>query len=149
MAVVSPASAVALVEPHKKRARLLEAMAAELGLANVEVYPSRAEEAGRGPLRDAATLVTARAVAPLPELLEYVAPFAAPGALIALPKGSGLDDEVAAAARVMEALNCELCAIEQMRPAVSDVVRVALLRKTGPTPERYPRRPGAAAKRAI
>jgi len=54
-------------------------MAAALDLGNVRVHPVRAEEAGRGGLRDSSGLVTARAVAELRELLEYTAPLAATG----------------------------------------------------------------------
>ena len=148
-AVVLPATRVHLIEPLQKRARLLEEMAAELGLTNVTVHALRAEESGRGPLRDACDAVTARAVAPLRELLEYTAPLCAVGATLALAKGSALPGELEAAVGAMAALGCEFVQARPMRPEVALHVTVAVLRKTAPTGERYPRRPGMAAKRPL
>ena len=149
IAAVRPACEVHLVEPLQKRARLLQEMAAELGLSNVHVYPLRAEEAGRGPLRDAFPFVTARAVAPLRELLEYTAPFAADGALLAFPKGSALDEELLAAPAAMAAFGVEAVGVVPMRPEISELLRVALFRKHGATDARYPRRPGMPRMRPL
>lgn len=146
IAALLPGARVHLVEPLQKRARILTKFANEAPLPNVSVYPVRAEEAGRGPLRDSAMLVTARAVATLPELLEYVAPFAAEGAVIALPKGSRLAEELPAARKAMQALRCELLDVVPMREEISEFGRVALFRKTAPTPSAYPRKPGTAAR---
>jgi 16S rRNA (guanine527-N7)-methyltransferase len=148
IACVEPETAVHLVEPLRKRARLLAELARELGLANVAVHPERAEEAGRGPLRDFSPLVTARAVAPLRELLEYTAPLAAPGGYLVLPKGSGATEELCEAAAAMATLACTCEQTVPMRPEVSGL-RVVVLRKTGPTPPAYPRRPGMPAKRPL
>jgi len=149
VAAVRPSMAVHLVEPLKKRARFLEEAAGELALANVTVHAVRAEEAGRGPLRDASGLVTGRAVAALRQLLEYTAPLAAPEGLIALPKGSAVLEEVAGAQRGLAALNCEVAGIERMRAEISDTISVVLLRKAGATPDQFPRRSGMAAKRPL
>ncbi|MGE3073309.1 MAG: 16S rRNA (guanine(527)-N(7))-methyltransferase RsmG [Dehalococcoidia bacterium] len=149
MACITPGTTFHLVEPLQKRARLLEAMASDLGLSNVRVHPQRAEDAGKGPLRDAAPLVTARAVAKLAELLEYTAPFAAVGGLVALPKGSGLAGELEHAARAMEKLSCRHLGTWQMRPEVSDSARVAVFEKTAMTGSVYPRRAGVPGKQPL
>jgi 16S rRNA (guanine527-N7)-methyltransferase len=149
IAVISPETAVHLVEPLHKRANLLTGLAAELGLANVTVHAVRAEEAGRGPLRDAADVVTARAVAGLRELAEYTAPLVRPAGLVALPKGSAFAEELATAEVALRSLRCELVAFEPMRPEVSTTLGVALLRKLAPTPDAYPRRAGLPAKRPL
>ena len=149
VAILQPDSPVTLVEPLQKRARLLEAMAAELGLANVRVLPDRAEDAGRGPLRDSCALVTARAVAELRELIEYTVPLARPGGWVVLPKGSGAEAEVEEAARAFGELNCVHRATVAMRQEVSDSGMVGVVEKLGPTPEKYPRRPGLPGKRPL
>jgi 16S rRNA (guanine527-N7)-methyltransferase len=149
VAIIQPATPVTLVEPLQKRARLLESMAAELGLANVRVLPDRAEDAGRGPLRERCALVTARAVAELRELLEYTVPLAGPGGWIVLPKGSGAEAEVEEAARAFDELNCAHRATVPMRPEVSDSGMVVVVEKLGPTPEKYPRRAGIPGKRPL
>jgi 16S rRNA (guanine527-N7)-methyltransferase len=149
MATVAPATRFVLIEPLRKRAGLLRAAAAELGLSNVEVLATRAEEAGRGDLRDSCPAVVARAVAPLAELLEYTAPLVAPGGLLLLPKGSGLERELEEAAPALQALACSVVKVRPMRPEVSQLVRVLVLRKDGPTPAAYPRRPGVPRKRPL
>jgi 16S rRNA (guanine527-N7)-methyltransferase len=149
IAAVLPGTCVQLIEPLQKRARLLIALAADLGLANVAVHAARAEEAGRSGLRDTAALVTARAVAPLAELVEYTAPFAAPGGTIALPKGSGLRRELADAGRAIATLNCELVGQAPMRESLAPAITVLFLRKAGPTPDAYPRRAGVPRRQPL
>ena len=150
IAAVAPGTAVHLVEARRKRADLLAELAEALGLGNVTAHGARAEEAGRGPLRDGADLVIARAVAPLPVLLEYTAPLAAAGGTIAAVKGSRWAAELAEAEAAMAALGCEHADTEPMRDVIAGGrMRVLRFRKLGATPERYPRRPGMPAKRPI
>lgn len=149
VAIARPAWEVHLVEPLQKRARFLEVAAGELGCVNVTVHARRAEEAGRGPLREWCDLVTARAVAELRVLLEYTAPLAAVGGLVALPKGSRLEEELEEAGPAMGALGCELVGVERMRPEVSEAVQVAFFRKATACPAGYPRRPGVPERRPI
>lgn len=149
MAAVMPDLPVTLVEPLQKRARLLEAMAAALELDNVTVVAVRAEEAGRGKLRERFGLVTARAVAELRELVEYTAPLVRSGGWLALPKGSSAAAEVEAAGRALAELGCEYRSTVVMRREVSDAGVVVLVEKVSSTPARYPRRPGMPAKRPL
>ena len=149
VAAILPGVAVHLVEPLRKRAGLLEEMAAALGLANVTVHALRGEEAGRGALREQHGLVLARAVAEVRELLEYTAPLARPGGIIALPKGSRVRDELTAAATAMRELGCVLAACEPMRAEVNAAVTVVRFTRAGALPAKYPRRPGIPGKRPL
>lgn len=149
IACVAPTTRCTLVEPLHKRARLLRDIAAGLGLENVTVLAERAEEAGHGRARGGAALVTARAVASLPELLEYTAPFAAAGGLIALPKGSAWEAEVAASAHAAQELGCRFHSRVPMRPGVSEAVSVLLFEQVVPVPDGYPRRPGVPHRRPL
>jgi 16S rRNA (guanine527-N7)-methyltransferase len=148
-AAILPALPITLVEPSHKRAALLEAAVEAMALPRVTVVAARAEEAGRGALRETATLVTARAVAPLVELLEYCAPLARPDGRVALPKGSGAAGEIERAAVALRELACVVAAVEPMRPQVSASPFVVMVEKTGRVPERYPRRPGMPRKRPL
>ena len=149
MACVAPEVRFALVEPLRKRAALLAEMAETLGLGNVEVIAQRAEDAGRAPLRHSAGIVTARAVAALPELLEYTAPFAATGGRLCLPKGSGWQAELASAGGAMRELGCAVVETTPMRPAISTTIRVLVFEQLAATPERFPRRAGVPGKRPL
>lgn len=149
IAIVAPDVRVHLVEPLKKRAGLLRSMAEVLGLENVQVHPVRAEVLGRGDLRASMAAVTARAVARLPVLLEYVAPLAREGGLVALPRGSSARDDAAEVGAVATELGLRFEAIEPMRAEVSTTGQVVTYTKAGTTPERYPRRPGIPEKRPL
>ncbi len=150
IAAVAPGVDVHLIESRRNRGRLLADLAKELGLGDsVTVHAERAEEAGRRALRDRGDLVIARAVAPLPVLLEYLAPLAATGATLAAVKGSRGEAELAQAQGALEALNCEHLGSEAMRGEAAERMRVLRFRKLAATPAQYPRRPGMPAKRPL
>jgi 16S rRNA (guanine527-N7)-methyltransferase len=92
----------------------------------------------------------ARALAPLPVLVEYAAPLLAPdGALVAW-KGRLEPDEDAdgrAAAAVLGMSAPEALPVQPF-PEARDRY-LYLSSKVSPTPSRYPRRPGIARKRPI
>ena len=136
--------AVTLVEAHGRKAAQLAEMAARLGLANVDVAPSRAEDLGRAEGRDAFGIVTARALAPPPVAAELCLPLARPGGVVVLYTG-GVERE--ALETVAAALAAELEGIDPV--AGTERRHLVRLRKTGPTPERYPRRAGVAARRPL
>ncbi len=93
LAILRPDLRVVLLESLLRRVTFLELAAAELGLADrVQVVRARAEEH-----RSTYDVVTCRAVAPLPRLVDWCAHLLAPdGRLIAL-KGSSAEAELAAA----------------------------------------------------
>jgi 16S rRNA (guanine527-N7)-methyltransferase len=148
-ATVSTEPTFHLLEPQRKRAQFLEETAAELGLANIVVHPLRAEEAGRGPLREQADLVLARAVGPVSLLVEYASPLARPGARIALPKGSAGPLEVRLADDAVLKLACRTLGVFALRREVSDTPWLVALEKVDITPARFPRRAGIPAKRPL
>ncbi|WP_308189687.1 16S rRNA (guanine(527)-N(7))-methyltransferase RsmG [Nocardioides sp. cx-169] len=103
LAIHRPDVRVTLVEPLLRRTTFLEEVVAELGLANVEVVRGRADTL-HGERRFG--VVTSRAVAPLERLLGWSMPLVEPqGALVAM-KGSSVDEEILAAADVLNQLGC-------------------------------------------
>ena len=82
---------VVLVESDQRKAAFLRAVARET--VGFRVVAQRIEQAK--PL--AASVVSARALAPLPVLLEYVHRHLAPGGVAVLPKGRKADEEITAA----------------------------------------------------
>ena len=149
VAVVSLETPVTLVEPLKKRARLLGEIVESMGLGNVSVIGERAEEVGRRAGRLRASTVTARAVAKMPVLLEYCAPLVSQGGMVALPRGSSVSTDIASGANAAAELGLELEAQVGMRPEISEHGTVVLYRKVGATPTRYPRRPGVPERRPL
>jgi 16S rRNA (guanine527-N7)-methyltransferase len=93
LAIARPDVEFLLVEPMERRTEWLRSEAERLGLANVEVLRSRAEDAGELRLDQ----VTARAVAALRTLIPLTAPLTRVGGELLLMKGARVADEVEAA----------------------------------------------------
>jgi len=100
LAIARPDTTVVLVEPMERRTDWLAAETTRLGLDNVTVVRSRAEEAR---LAAPAAQVTARAVSALRTLIPIAAPLARDGGELLLLKGARVDDEVAAAQKQIRA----------------------------------------------
>ncbi len=100
LAIACPTLSVTLLDSLDKRLIFLRAVADALGLHNVRFVHARAEDAARqAELREGFACVTARAVAALPTLLEYLLPFAEVGGRVVCYKGPQAADELAGGAR--------------------------------------------------
>jgi len=148
LAAARPDAAVALVEANGRKCEFLARAAEAMGLANVEVVDARAESWPEGlASRD---LVTARAVAPLPVLVEYAAPLlVAEGAFLAW-KGRRDAAEERDGAAAAAATGLEAGEIRPVQPwDGAERLHLHLYVKVACTPNRYPRRPGMASKRPL
>lgn len=127
-----------LLESVAKKCRFLEAVAREF--LNVSVICMRAEEHARGPGpgRDNYGIAVARALARPPVAAEWCLPLVRPGGRAVLFVGPSARAD--AVRNVAERLAAEV----EESPA-----GFIVLRKTGPTPEGFPRRPGVARKRPL
>lgn len=150
--IARPDLRVTLLDSLGKRLTFLGEVVAELGLKDVALVHARAEDAGRDPAhRDAYGLVTARAVAALPTLLEWCGPLVRVGGRFVAMKSGAADEELAAAADAARALNLRPAGRRHdtavTLPAVpgSDeeppARRLLTYEKAGQTPKVYPRRP--------
>ncbi len=104
LAMLLPDVSVVLVEPMLRRSVFLDHCVAELGLANVRVIRSRAEDLV-GVL--AADVATARAVAPLRQLVEWAAGVVRPGGTILAIKGDRAAQELREARIVLRGLSIQ------------------------------------------
>ena len=92
-----PGTRVHLIESTMKKASFLREAVRETKVPGI-VHAARIETLGFA-LGATADYVTARAVAPLPDLLEMIAPFLKKGAKALLPKGQDLDIELTKATK--------------------------------------------------
>lgn len=123
---------VTLVEAERRKCDFLERWTAEL--PNLRVVWGRAEEQ---PL-EAYGVAVAKALAEPPVAAEWCLPLVYEGGAVVLWVGPSVDQQRIAAVATRLAASAE--------PAPAGFV---LLRKTGPTPAGFPRRPGAARKRPM
>ena len=98
-AIARPDVRVTLVEPLLRRTTFLDDTVAALGLDNVVVVRSRAED-----VHETFDVVTARAVAALDKLGRWCMPLVSPGGVLLAMKGRSAADEVTAATATLHRL---------------------------------------------
>jgi 16S rRNA (guanine527-N7)-methyltransferase len=148
LAAALPGAQVSLVESVGRKGDWLARAVAAMGLDNAQPVVARAEAWPEG--LGVHDLVTARALAPLNVLAEYAAPLLAEGGALVAWKGrrdAGEEADGAAAAAQLGLRVGEVVRVQPF-PAARDR-HLHLYLKVGPTPNRYPRRPGMAGKRPL
>jgi 16S rRNA (guanine527-N7)-methyltransferase len=133
LAQALPEREVTLLEATRRKCEFLERWTADL--ANLRVVCGRAEEQ---PL-DAWGVAVAKALAPPPVAAEWCLPLVAPGGAAVLYVGP-----TAQADRVSQVAGLLAAELELDSPP-----GLLVLRKLGPTPPGFPRRPGVARKRPL
>jgi 16S rRNA (guanine527-N7)-methyltransferase len=130
-----------LLEATRRKAAFLRRVTAEIGL-DADVVHARSEEYARGAGRDRFDLAVARALAPPPVAIELCLPLVRAGGRLIVWTG---EVEPRPLAQAAEQLAGRLLDVHR----VDDDRRLVVVEKLGPTPERFPRRPGMAGKRPL
>ena len=149
LAMARPGVRWTLVDSVRKKAEALRSFIDALGLTNVEVLADRAELLGRGAQREAFDLVTARACAALPVLVEYGLPLLRVGGTLVAWKGPISAGELAAGAAASDLLGGGVPEVRATGIAALGDHRFVVIRKRRPTQSRWPRRPGEPARRPL
>ena len=126
MAIARPDAEFVLIEPMERRSSWMLEVVEDLGLKNVRILRSRAEDVSEQDF----DIVTARAVAALDKLLKMCVPLLKPGgALIAL-KGSKAAEEIANSKKLEKKLDISRFEIlvcgEKFLPEPTSVVKTTL-----------------------
>lgn len=136
-----------LIDARNKKMEAVAAMAKELDLSNVHCTTGRFEVlAHEEEYREQFDLVVARAVAPLPVLLEYAVGFLKNGGSLYAWKGSHYQDELNDARTAMELLSFDLETEHEYQLPSGETRFLLQFKKTEPTPEKYPREDGKPKK---
>ena len=147
LAIALPEAEVVLVESVGKKCAWMERTAEGLGLQNVRVACARVEELAEEERFD---VVTARALGALPVVCEYAAPLLREGGVLVAWKGAVEAHEEADGLAAASLLGLERDAVMAVEPYPGSERRTLhVFRKVLPTPDRYPRRAGMAAKRPL
>jgi 16S rRNA (guanine527-N7)-methyltransferase len=148
LAVALPTAQFSLVESQHRKCRFLERAIAAAEIENAGAVCSRAEEWREGFGRQ--DVVIARALAPSAVVLEYAAPLLRPGGTLVDWRGRRNPEEEDAAACAATELGLQRLEIRRVKPyAQARDHHLHLYAKVGPTPPRFPRRPGIARKRPL
>lgn len=148
VAAALPGADVRLVESQRRKCEFLERARAAAGLENVSVVCARVEDWREGLLTN--DVVLARALAAQAVVLEYAAPLLSLGGTLIDWRGRREPQEEAAADRAASELGLERVEVRPVAPfpGVRDR-NLHVFAKIAPTPARFPRRAGVAAKRPL
>lgn len=111
LGIIRPDAQFLLIEPMERRCAWLNEQIDRLGLSNVEVRRGRAEE-----FHGAFTVdqITARAVTALRKLIPLTAPLLHDGGEMLFLKGAAVENEIAAAEKVMRKYRLTDIAVEEL-----------------------------------
>lgn len=142
IAIARRSIGVSLLDATAKKVRFLDETATALDLGNVTTLWGRVEDLAHDPAhRERYDIVTARAVARLATLAEYVLPLLRVGGIALLPKGAGAAEELAEAQHAIRTLGGRSQPLYPPSLVVIDKIR--------PTPASYPRPTGQPSKRPL
>ncbi|MGM0602894.1 MAG: 16S rRNA (guanine(527)-N(7))-methyltransferase RsmG [Bacillota bacterium] len=146
-----PGDGFYLIDSSSKKINFLNQLIYKLKISGVEATHGRAEDlADIEGWRESFDFVTSRAVAPLNILLEYVLPFVRNAGFAYLYKGPDYKKEIDKADNALEVLGGRIeKTLKVDVPGLSAERYILMIRKTGYTDEKYPRRAGIPEKRPL
>ncbi len=140
-----------LMDGTGKKVEFLSQLVAKLRLEHCAVVQGRAEELGKqSAYRAQFDSVTARAVAPLNTLAEYLLPLVRRDGWAMIYKGASAPQEFMEARQAIELLGGETVRLAPVQVPFMDEKRfILLIKKVRPTPNLYPRPQGLARKKPL
>jgi 16S rRNA (guanine527-N7)-methyltransferase len=149
--IVRPDWQVTLLEATGKKVTFLQHMIELLRLTGIEAVHGRAEELShKSEYRDSFDVGTARAVASLPTLLEYAAPYCRVGGQIILPKKGELVEELAQGKRATRQVGAVLKDdVPVTLPGLEDDRRLLVWEQRELCPAQFPRAGAVMARRPL
>ena len=125
-------------------------MAEEMGVKNVKIVHSRAEDAGKNPeFREKYDFATARAVAELRVLLEYTLPFVKNGGSFLSLKAAIAKEEIEGATRSLKTLGGNVEEVNEFTLPGGDKRVIINIKKISQTSPKYPRPSAQIAKKPL
>ena len=149
--ILLPGIRLVLLESTNKKTVFLHHLKEKLGMEDVEIVTSRAEEAAHlEQYREKFDVVLARAVAPLSALVELTLPFCSIGGCFIAQKKGALEIEISQAAKAIGTMGGSLREVKRIElEEFPDERYLIIIDKVSLTPALYPRRPGMPAKKPI
>lgn len=143
LALLRPDLSWTLVESTGKKARFLEAAGEDLGLESWTVLAERVERLGQSSShRQRYDVVTSRAVARLPVLLEYTLPLAKIGGKVLAMKGAQVMDELDESLYALQVLGGVMPQLHIVEDQHGEEAGVLDIPKEENTPREFPREVG-------
>ena len=149
--IYRPDLKVVLVDSLNKRINFLNEVINQLHLKDIETIHSRIEDFGKNSkYRESFDIVTARAVANLSVLSEYLVPLAKIEGKCICMKGNEILEECNNAKNAIKILGGKILNIDKFELPNSEISRnIIVLQKTIKTPNKYPRKAGIPNKEPL
>jgi 16S rRNA (guanine527-N7)-methyltransferase len=149
--ICEPAVIVALTDSVGKKLDFCRHIIEKLNLNGITTIQARAEDLGLSlEHREKYDRATARAVASMPVLVEYLLPLLKIGGKAVIQKGENGPAETKEAKRAIKILGGELELINPVNiPRIAETRYLVSIQKIASTPEGYPRRAGTPAGKPI
>ena len=151
LAISFPNLQVTLTDSLRKRLDFLQLLVNELGLDNVSIVHSRAEDLGHNPIyREKFDISTARAVANLSTLVEYCGPLIHKGGRFVPLKSFEVDEELSASEHAMSEIGLKIKdVLKYQLPKDMGGRSIVICEKISTTPKKYPRKAGTPSKNPL
>lgn len=149
--IVYPELEITLLDSLNKRVKFLDEVIEELGLTGIQAVHSRAEDLAQDAAhRQQYDICVSRAVANLSTLSEYCIPFVKQGGYFISYKSTQIEEELKQAKKAVQVLGGTLEQVETVQIPETTIERqFVMIRKTGTTPKKFPRKAGTASKTPI
>lgn len=149
--IYRPDLKVTLVDSLNKRINFLNEVISELELEDICTVHSRIEDFGKdNKYREKFDYVTARAVANISVLSEYLIPLSKIEGKCIYMKGSELEEELNNGKNAIKILGGEIDKVDEFKLPDSDILRnIIIINKVKNTPNKYPRKAGTPAKEPL
>ena len=138
--IARPDIRLTLLDSLQKRLIFLDTVCQALGLEDVELIHSRAEDGSRTELRDSFDIAVSRAVASMNTLCEYDMPYVKVGGRFVAMKGKDAEQELADAQNAITQLGGKLVAKHDFILGSAGERSIIEIGKIAPTPKNYPRK---------
>ena len=150
IAAAYPNVNVTLLDSTGKKLKAVENMAEEMGVKNVKIVHSRAEDAGKNSeFREKYDFATARAVAELRVLLEYTLPFVKKGGSFLSLKAAIAKEEIEGATKSLQTLGGTVEEVNEFTLPGGDKRVIINIKKISQTSPKYPRPSAQIAKKPL
>lgn len=141
---------VTLLDSTGKKLKAVQNIAEEMGVKNVKIVHSRAEDAGKNPeFREKYDFATARAVAELRVLLEYTLPFIKKGGSFLSLKAAIAKEEIDGATKSLQTLGGKVEGTNDFTLPGGDKRVIINIKKISQTSPKYPRPSAQIAKKPL
>ena len=149
--IYRPDLKIFLVDSLNKRINFLNEVIFKLKLDNIFTVHSRVEDFGRDKkYREKFDYATARAVANLTVLSEYLMPIAKVNGKCICMKGNNVEEELLNSKNAINILGGNLEKVDEFILPDSDIERnIIIINKANSTPSRYPRKAGIPSKEPL